>query len=36
MAKYMQPDGIHPSAEGVDLIVADMGPKVLELIERAR
>ena len=36
ITKYMQPDGIHPSAEGVALIVADMGPKVLELIARAR
>jgi acyl-CoA thioesterase-1 len=32
----MQPDGIHPSAEGVRLIVAHMGPSVLELIAVAR
>lgn len=31
----MQPDGIHPSAEGVDLIVEAMGPAVVELVERA-
>ena len=28
----MQPDGLHPNAEGVKLIVADIGPYVLELI----
>jgi acyl-CoA thioesterase-1 len=32
----MQPDGIHPSAEGVRLIVGHMGPSVLELIAVAR
>ena len=31
---YMQPDGIHPNAAGVELIVEAMGPTVLELIER--
>jgi acyl-CoA thioesterase-1 len=31
----MQPDGIHPNAEGVDLIVEAMGPAVVELVERA-
>lgn len=31
----MQGDGIHPSAEGVEAIVADIGPVVLELIEAA-
>lgn len=29
---FMQADGIHPSAEGVALIVADIGPAVLDLI----
>ncbi len=29
---YMQRDGIHPSAEGVSVIVKGLGPKVLELI----
>ena len=32
----MQGDGIHPSARGVDLIVDDLGPDVLALLERAR
>ena len=32
----MQDDGIHPNAEGVARIVADIGPRVLELVERAR
>lgn len=31
----MQMDGIHPNAEGVDLIVGAMGPAVAELVERA-
>jgi acyl-CoA thioesterase-1 len=30
----MQPDGIHPNAEGVRLIVEDLGPRVLALVER--
>lgn len=30
--KFMQPDGIHPTAEGVSRIVEAMGPKVLELL----
>ena len=29
----MQPDGIHPNAEGVEAIVAGIGPSVLELVE---
>lgn len=32
---YMQPDRIHPNAKGVALIVADIGPSVLQLLERA-
>ena len=32
----MQDDGIHPNPRGVALIVADIGPKVLELLARAR
>lgn len=32
----MQPDGIHPNAEGVARIVAEMGPYVSTLIGRAR
>ena len=31
----MQSDGIHPNAEGVNRLVAFVGPKVLELIARA-
>lgn len=32
---YMQRDGIHPNAQGVALIVEDLGPKVLELVDRS-
>lgn len=35
MARFMQPDGIHPSAVGVERIVEDMGPSVSALLERA-
>ena len=35
LQRYMQPDGIHPNAEGVARIVADIGPSVLELLGRA-
>lgn len=35
MARFMQPDGIHPSAEGVARIVEGVGPMVLELAARA-
>lgn len=34
--RVMQDDGIHPNARGVALIVADVGPRVLELLNRAR
>jgi acyl-CoA thioesterase-1 len=34
--QYFQPDGIHPNAEGVGLIVDAMGPAVLDLIEAAK
>ena len=34
--RFMQPDGIHPNARGVERIVAAMGPRVAELIARAR
>jgi acyl-CoA thioesterase-1 len=33
---FMQPDGIHPNAEGVARIVAAMGPKVLELLKEVK
>jgi acyl-CoA thioesterase-1 len=32
---WMQPDGIHPNADGVARIVAALGPRVLELVELA-
>ncbi|MEO1919845.1 MAG: arylesterase [Paracoccaceae bacterium] len=31
MAPWMQHDGLHPTAQGVSLIVTDMGPMVLQL-----
>ena len=34
--EYMQPDGIHPNAEGVDRIVSVMGPRVAELVAQAQ
>ncbi|MDE3240381.1 MAG: arylesterase [Paracoccaceae bacterium] len=34
MAAYMQPDGIHPNAEGVKVIVASLGPKVVALLKQ--
>ena len=34
-AAYMQPDGIHPNAKGVEVIVEALGPDVLDLVERA-
>jgi len=34
MAAYMQPDGIHPNAAGVALIVEALGPEVARLIAR--
>jgi len=33
--RFMQPDGIHPNAEGVALIVEALGPVVERLIEAA-
>ena len=36
LQSLMQADGIHPSAQGVGLIVAGLGPKVRELIAAAR
>lgn len=32
----MQPDGIHPNAQGVEAIVADIGPIVLELLDETQ
>ncbi|WP_300037045.1 arylesterase [uncultured Roseobacter sp.] len=31
---FMQPDGIHPNAEGVARIVEALGPRVLSLVEK--
>jgi acyl-CoA thioesterase-1 len=33
--RFMQPDGLHPNAEGVERIVEDIGPVVEKLIARA-
>lgn len=33
VARFMQPDGIHPNTEGVALIVETLGPFVLELAD---
>lgn len=35
LADYVQPDGLHPNARGVTLVVKTLGPKVLELLDRA-
>lgn len=35
LGTYMQPDGIHPNAAGVDLVVERIGPQVVVLAERA-
>ncbi len=36
LENYMQGDGIHPNAEGVALIVQDIGPAVAQLAEQAQ
>ncbi len=36
LAKYLQSDRLHPNAAGVGLIVENLGPRVLELAEKAR
>lgn len=35
LQKYLQADGLHPNREGVALIVAALGPQVLELLARS-
>lgn len=35
MREMMQPDGLHPNAEGVSVIVEGIGPEVLDLLDRA-
>lgn len=32
LAQYLQPDGLHPSRDGVAKIVAGLGPQVLDLL----
>jgi acyl-CoA thioesterase I len=36
LARWMQPDGIHPNADGVARIVTDIGPHVIDLLTKAR
>lgn len=36
LRKFIQADGLHPNSQGVKLIIADIGPTVLALIERIR
>ncbi len=36
VARYFQPDRLHPNAEGVGLIVESIGPSVAELVRLAR
>ena len=33
--EFMQADGIHPNADGVEVIVAAIGPTVLDLVQAA-
>ena len=33
LATYMQADGIHPNADGVAKVIADLGPHVIALLE---
>jgi len=35
LADYIQPDGLHPNARGVALVVEALGPKVLDLLAKA-
>jgi acyl-CoA thioesterase-1 len=35
VSQYMQPDGIHPNAQGVARIVEALGPSVLELVKKS-
>jgi len=36
MNDLMQPDGLHPNAKGVALVVEKLGPEVLELLDRVK
>ena len=33
VARYLQPDGLHPNAMGVQLVVAAMGPVIMEWLD---
>jgi hypothetical protein len=33
LTQYLQPDGLHPSAQGVQVIVDGIGPFVLDLLK---
>ncbi|WP_298850904.1 arylesterase [uncultured Ruegeria sp.] len=35
VSQFMQPDGIHPNAAGVAMIVDALGPSVLKLVDKA-
>lgn len=35
LADFIQPDGLHPNAKGVALVVEALGPKVLDLLAQA-
>ena len=35
LARYIQPDGLHPNQAGVALVVAALGPAVADLVKRA-
>lgn len=34
LAKYMQPDGIHPNAEGVARVIGDLGPQIVDFLAK--
>ena len=36
LRKFMQPDGIHPNAKGVTILVAQIGPSVEALISKVQ
>jgi acyl-CoA thioesterase-1 len=33
LTQYLQPDGLHPNAQGVQVIAAGLGPYVLDLLK---
>ena len=35
LEEFMQGDGIHPNAKGIELVVEDIGPQVAELVRLA-